>query len=277
MSLHHQFKKLLSALSTEYAFPPITDIFLPPLFPEGQPKNYQFIAVCLEDGAAGVSYILIPKASHEKYQQLQKDAFIGRNPSFFAEKFGIGDPIDDLLGLASLNALCQHVIKKENLMASTSITDTASDPFGLLQIQTGDKLAMVGLFYGMADKVIQKGAELVILEKNKELIKRFPNLPITDDSTALQSCNKILCTSTTVLNNSLEEILAHCDKDATLSLVGPTAGYLPDPLFALGVDIVGGRIVTHGFAFMERIKQGKKWDETTQMVCFQKKDYTSRI
>ncbi len=157
MSLHYQFKKLLAALSAQYDFPPITDIFLPPLFSDGQPKNYQFIAVCLENGAAGVSYILLPEASRKEYQQLQKDAFIGKNPVFLAEKFGNKNPIDELLGLASLNALCQHVIKKENLLASAGITNTASDPFGLLQIQAGDKLGMVGLFYGMADKVRQKG------------------------------------------------------------------------------------------------------------------------
>ena len=28
--------------------------------------------------------------------------------------------------------------------------------------------------------------------------------------------------------------------------VGPTAGYFPDPLFARGVDVVGGRAVKNG-------------------------------
>jgi uncharacterized protein (DUF4213/DUF364 family) len=63
------------------------------------------------------------------------------------------------------------------------------------------------------------------------LIQKYPELPVTLDVTELSTCNKILCTSTTILNNSLEEILNHCAPDALVSIIGPTAGYFPDPLF----------------------------------------------
>ncbi|MBW2635814.1 MAG: hypothetical protein JRE14_17240 [Deltaproteobacteria bacterium] len=44
----------------------------------------------------------------------------------------------------------------------------------------------------------------------------------------------------------MDQILAHCSPDAFVSIIGPTAGYFPDPLFFRGVDVVGGRVVKNG-------------------------------
>jgi uncharacterized protein (DUF4213/DUF364 family) len=127
-------------------------------------------------------------------------------------------------------------------------------------------------------KTIEKaGAELVIIEKKEKLIQKFPNLPISLDPGKLNTCNKILCTSTTILNNTLDEILAHCSPDAFVSIIGPTAGYLPDPLFARGVDVVGGRVVKDGAQFLQKLAEKKRWGDATQRTCFQKATYTGII
>ena len=136
---------------------------------------------------------------------------------------------------------------------------------------------MVGLFSGLIKTINKAGAELVVIEKDEKFIQEFPNLPITLDPTKLRSCNKILCTSTTILNNSLDEILAHCSPNAFVSIIGPTAGYFPDPLFARGIDVVGGRIVKNGPHFLQLLAERKRWGEATQRICFQKKSYASII
>jgi uncharacterized protein (DUF4213/DUF364 family) len=118
---------------------------------------------------------------------------------------------------------------------------------------------------------------VVVIEKNDRLIQEFPDLPITLDPRNLNTCNKILCTSTTILNNTLDEILAYCSPDAFVSIIGPTAGYFPDPLFARGVDVVGGRVVKDGTQFLQLLAQRKRWGEATQRTCFQKATYTSII
>ena len=109
------------------------------------------------------------------------------------------------------------------------------------------------------------------------MIQKFPNLPITLDATKLGLCNKILCTGTTILNNTLDEILAHCSPDAFVSVIGPTAGYFPDPLFARGVDVVGGRVVKNGAQFMQLLAERKRWGDATQRTCFQRKTHASII
>jgi len=79
------------------------------------------------------------------------------------------------------------------------------------------------------------------------------------------------------LNNSLDEILSFCSSDAFVSIIGPTAGYFPDPLFARGVDVVGGRVIKDGAQFLQLLSEGKRWGDATQRTCFQKKTYASII
>ena len=112
-----------------------------------------------------------------------------------------------------------------------------------------------------------------MIEKNPRLIQKYPELPISLDATKLSTCNKVLCTSTTILNNSLDEVLSHCAPEALVSVIGPTAGYFPDPLFNRGVDVVGGRVVKDAAPFIQLLREQKRWGAATRKICFQKRTY----
>jgi uncharacterized protein (DUF4213/DUF364 family) len=272
MSLKDEFKKLITELETKFTLPPIAHIFLPPFHLGGQPKDAQFMAIGLEGGAVGVSYVLLPDKKMEEYTALQSLDFVGKNPRRFALEFGHEDPLKEMIGLAAINAVCQHVMRETDFAV-----DSATDSLGLLAVSEGDRVGMVGLFYGLIKTIKEAKAELVVIEKNEQLIQKYPDLPISMDATKLSICNKVLCTSTTIMNNSLDEILAQCSPDAFVSIIGPTAGYFPDPLFARGVNVVGGRIVKNGELFLQQLAEKKRWGDATQRICFQKKSYTGII
>jgi len=272
MSLKNEFIKMITQLRASFAVPRIANIFLPPFYKDGQPKNAHFMAIVLEGGATGISYILLPDEKMEAYNALQPREFSGKDPQEFALEFGTEDPVKQLTSMAAINAICQYVMKKTHLPF-----DHVTDSLGLLSVDRGDRIGMIGLFFGLTDIIKKAGAELIIIEQKEPLIQKFRDLPITLDVTKLAKCNKILCTSTTVLNNSLDEILDHCSPDAFVSVVGPTAGYFPDPLFACGVDVVGGRVVENSKEFLQRLAQKKRWGDTTLRTCFQKKTYRSII
>jgi uncharacterized protein (DUF4213/DUF364 family) len=226
------------------------------------------MAIQLEDGATGISFVLLPDEKMEAYSALKPSDFVGKDPQGFALEFGDEDPVREMIGLASINAVCQHVMR-----ASGYAVDSATDSLGLVSVSKGDRVGMVGLFSGMIPTIREAGGDLVVIEKNERLIEKYPELPITLDPSRLRACNKILCTSTTVLNNSLDEILSHCSPDAFVSVIGPTAGYFPDPLFARGVDVVGGRVVKDGAMFLKRLAERKRWGDATERTCFQKTTY----
>ncbi len=272
MGLKDEFRKMVTELSTKFTFPPISNIFFPPLYKGSQPKDSQFMAINLEGGAAGISYVLLPDGKKEQYSVAKSADFIGKDPFGLALEFGNQDPIKEMISLAAINAICQHVMRETNFGVESAV-----DSLGLLSVSAGDRIGMVGLFFGLVKTIKNAGAELVVVEKQAQLIKKFPNLPITTDVTKLKACNKILCTSTTILNNSLDEILTNCSTDAFISIIGPTAGYFPDPLFACGVDVVGGRVVKNGSQFLQRLKEGKHWGDATRKTCFEREKYAGII
>ncbi len=272
MSLKDEFRKMVTELTTKFTLPPIANIFFPPFYKGGQPTDAQFMAISLEGGAAGISFVLLNDEKMDEYTALQPPDFVGKDPRGFALEFGNDNPIKEMISLAAINAICQHVMRETDYAVESAV-----DSLGLLSVSAGDRVGMVGLFLGPIKTIKKVGAELVVIEKNEQLIQKFPDLPITLDASKLGTCNKILCTSTTILNNSLDEILANCSPDALVSIIGPTAGYFPDPLFARGVDIVGGRVVKNGSLFLQMLAERKRWRDATQRTCFQKETYTNII
>jgi len=268
MNLKNEFKTMVTRLTAKYRIAPITDIFLPPFGKGGQPKEAEFMALSLAGGAAGISYVLLPDEKEKQYTALRPSDFVGHNPREYALEFGHADPLKAMISLAAINAICQHVMRETNFPL-----DSATDSLGLLSICAGDKLGMVGLFFPLLKSIKDAGADLIVIEKNAQLIQQYPELPISLDATKLKSCNKVLCTSTTILNNSLDEILSHCAPQAMVSIIGPTAGYFPDPLFNRGVDVVGGRVVKDGELFIQLLKEQKRWGAATRKICFQKRTY----
>jgi uncharacterized protein len=50
----------------------------------------------------------------------------------------------------------------------------------------------------------------------------------------------VLLTGSTLLTDTLDDLLRLCRPDARVVVVGPTAGLLPEPLLRRGVDLIGG-------------------------------------
>ncbi len=63
---------------------------------------------------------------------------------------------------------------------------------------------------------------------------------VTGDAAALAPCMQVLATATLVLIGTLERMRAACPAARRFALVGPSAGMLPDALFARGVTHLGG-------------------------------------
>ena len=79
------------------------------------------------------------------------------------------------------------------------------------------------------------------------------------DAAELEACSKVLSTSTILLNHTVDDMLAHCRKAQRIVLIGPSAGCLPEPLFARGVTVVGGSWITDRAGFIDALRRGESW------------------
>ncbi len=266
--LYQEFQNIIEQLTAEYPIPPITDAYFPPFFKGGQPKEYEFIAFQLESGACGISFVLLDDKEIANYQKVAESNVLGVDPISLSGDFGSRDPVKNMVGLAALNAICQHV-----MISSGIALDVTSDSLGLLSIEKGQRVGMVGLFRPLIKRLVNRGADLIIFEQKEKLIHEYPQYNITLDPTLLKHCSSVLCTSTTVYNNTLDNVLMHCSPEAFISVIGPTAGYFPDPLFSRGVDVVGGTFIKDGDSFMQHLRNQTRWGQSTEKFCFNKNQY----
>lgn len=79
------------------------------------------------------------------------------------------------------------------------------------------------------------------------------------DPRDLNACDKVLSTSTVLLNHTLDEVLANCRQARRLALIGPGAGCLPGVLFEAGVTTLGGTWITDPSGFKQAMQQGLPW------------------
>lgn len=190
------------------------------------------------------------------------------NPIDLAKEFKSSNNFQKTLGLGAINAISQHVFRKSNFSF-----DFTTDSFGLLDLTRADKLGMVGFFPPLVKKIEEMGIPLIVIEKVIRFVKKTDIWEITLDPSRLKECNKVLCTATTILNNSIDEILYYCSRAEKISIIGPTAGFIPDPLFNRGVDVVGSTFISDSKLFLELIRQNRRWSPATKKYCIIRKKY----
>lgn len=239
--------------------PRVRALHLPP--PEAAAsKNGEFCALELDDGALGISYVLLGDtlarlASTEAVLHLVGMDALALAREFSAPSGEGGDAeIRRTLGFAAANALSRTVMVRMGFAPPR-----ATDSIGGIDPQAGDHVGMVGLFSPLLKQVTAAGARLTVIELNPDYAGHYDGYRVTLDAAALEHCNKVLSTSTILLNHTVDRMLAHCRQAERIVLVGPSAGCLPDPLFARGVTVVGGSWITDCEGFIDALRRGDSW------------------
>lgn len=250
----------LERATAGHSIPRVRALHLPP--PEAaESRNGEFCALELDDGALGLSYVLLggilPRlaASDDPHTIVGMDALqLARE--FVAPTAGAGGDaeIRRTLGFAAANALSRTVMERMGFAPPRAI-----DSIGGIDPQAGDHVGMVGLFTPLLKQVTAAGAQLTVIELNPDYAGHYDGYRVTLDAAALEDCNKVLSTSTILLNHTVDDMLAHCRKARRIVLIGPSAGCLPDPLFARGVTVVGGSWITDRAGFIDALRRGESW------------------
>ncbi len=128
-----------------------------------------------------------------------------------------------------------------------------------MRLDKSSRVGVVGFFRPMMDKLFEKAGEVIVVELSGELLEGSYPFTMTDNPEAQRGCDKVLITATTVLNDSLPEVMPHCADAAFVVMMGPTAGFLPHTVFDLGVDAAGFTRAIDLDLFLDRFCAGAKW------------------
>lgn len=234
MSFATEYIAQLQAFAAMGPLPRVRALHLPP-GRWAQDNRGEFCALELEDGSIGLSYVLLDDTLERLLDGSDRFGLPGADTLELAHRYVSDSGIWKTLGFAAANALTRCLYDRAGFRPELS-----SDSIGHLNPQPGEHIGMIGKFTPLLRRIIASGARLTIVELKPELSGEHDGYRVTLDAGELSDCSKVVSTSTLLLNDTLDGMIACCGKARWFAMVGPSAGCLPDALFARGVTLVGG-------------------------------------
>ena len=263
-SITAEFLHLVDRIAAAIALPAVTAIHLPPATATGH--SAEFCALELADRSIGLSYLWLGYG-RERLRDVISTLPLPGDAASTARWYGDADPARRAIGFAAVNAISQHLFSRAAFAPATATSSIA-----LLDPQPGDHVGMIGLFPPLVPRILATGARLTVVELNPALVRDAERFRVTLDRGALSACDKVVSTSTVLLNDTIDEVLSSCRGARYFGVIGPGTGCLPDPLFARGVSTVGGTRVVARDAFIASLAEAKRWTGT-EKYTIRREDY----
>jgi uncharacterized protein (DUF4213/DUF364 family) len=222
-----------------------------------------FTGVKLSNGAAGASATpikAIPEAvccPSSAMAMPFPGKLRGRRATDVAREALSGHGIRRAVGIATVNALADHCWQRRP-HPDVELRHGV-DAFDATDIRHGDKVVVVGAFVPFLKELKRRGQAFVVLEQDSATLKadELPFFrPAEQAAEILPDADVVLITGSTLVNNTLEYLLALTRPDARVTVVGPTVGLLPDAFLARGADVLGCVRITEPDAFLELLAEG---------------------
>ncbi len=154
------------------------------------------------------------------------------------------DPLKRSMALALINAL-------NHSAAMAYPEDTTARLFDHLQIGTGTRVAMVGYFGPLMPVFQEKGAVVEAIDRGRSL-----GDPEVFREKLHNWADVLLLTSTSLLNQSTEEILAHGAPGLRTVVLGPSTPMVPEAFASLPVNLLAGTVPLDSKAVLQCIRHG---------------------
>lgn len=160
------------------------------------------------------------------------------------------------LAIACLNALSTLYWDRKEVNYNIRL---GVDAFDDIIIPKNGKTVVIGALVPILKRLINENADFKVLEmdsrtlKGKEL-EHFEHAELANKF--LPEADLVVITGTTLINDTLPDLLGYTKKDAQIIVTGPTASMIPEAFFNRGVTVLGGIIVTKPDELLDLISEG---------------------
>jgi hypothetical protein len=203
-----------------------------------------YTAVATTDGGIGIAYTYF---EDKKSCMLLNEAidYEGRPAIALLEKIKSESAIERSMALALVNALnYQHALQLPEDEKNEIL-------FEKFKITKGTKVAMVGYFGPLIKRFEQREAVLDILDQSRGLGRKedfYKNLKNWADV--------LFLTSTSILNNSTEDILAHVHAKVKTLMLGPSTPMVAAAFDHLPVHMLAGTVPLDRENLIKAVRHG---------------------
>jgi uncharacterized protein (DUF4213/DUF364 family) len=271
MSFASDYLAQLDAFAASGPLPRVRALHLPPALSASPEANKgEFCALELEDGSLGLSYVLLDDTLARLRAAGDDLGLPGADAMALARRYASADSFGKALGFATANALTRCLYDRAGF-----VPEASSDSIGQMEPRAGEQIGMIGLFRPLLGRVLASGARLTVVELKAELAGEAEGYRVTLDAAELATCEKVVSTSTLLLNDTLDRMLDQCRSARWFAMVGPGAGCLPDALFARGVTLVGGNWIRDGAGFVDALTRGESTSPFSVKSALTRDNYPS--
>lgn len=263
MSYLSRYQQLITRIDNAIPLPTIEKILLPKIAVTEEIKD-NFGFVILADGSAGPFYTSLGDTRQWIEQPVHQP--IGKSPADIARQLDGQDIPRSALALGAFNALSQHLMRCAGFDPAAVEKRADNEP---LEAHIG----MVGFFRPLIERYLAQGKKVTIIEHQPERVPTALGLDVFTTPEPLADCDYILCTASTLINNSIESIVRAAGDPAKINLIGPSASGLPDLLFELDIHSTGGLIIDRPEDLEEAIAAGDAWSSCGRKYQLTREDY----
>jgi uncharacterized protein len=161
------------------------------------------------------------------------------------------------VGIATVNALADFCWRRRpNPLVELK---AGVDAFEATEIRVGDNVVVVGAFVPFLKELKRRGQPYLVIEQDPATLKpdELPFFrPAEQAAAILPGADVVLITGSTLVNSTLEDLLALARPEARVTVVGPTVGMLPDAVLARGADILGCIRIDAPDTFLDLLAEG---------------------
>jgi hypothetical protein len=203
-----------------------------------------YTAVTTSDGGIGLSYTYF----NDKKSCMVLNRYVdyeGTPADGLLETIMSDTPVERSMALALINAL--------NHRAALELPEDTDNAimFEKFKIGKGRRVAMVGYFGPLVRNFEQKGVLLEILDISRRIGDKLAFYKKLQEWAQV-----LLLTSTSILNNSVEEILSHAGKDVKTAMLGPSTPIAADAFRHLPVAMLAGTVPIDKDKILKAVRHG---------------------
>lgn len=155
-----------------------------------------------------------------------------------------------VVGVATINALSQIVIEKEN----TDYQVIDGNLLDNIEIRKNDTVVLVGRIRPFIPIIRSKANKVYILERNP--MRAQGVLSESASKEIIPKADVVIITGSAIANGTIDYLLDLSQGVREVVLGGPTASLIPYPFFRRGVKVIGGIKVVNAERLLDIIAEG---------------------
>ena len=203
-----------------------------------------YTAVLLESGRLGVAYTFRDalKGGCNVFRGIRPLA--GSPVSRLLALFDSQDRVESAVALATANALLNHLPGNP----------LEGDVLDHVSFRPDDRVGMVGYFAPMVPAIRERAGDLIVFEQAERL--KAGVLPQEKIFEALPECQVAIVTATSVVNDTIDEILDAAQGCREVVLLGASTPMLPAAFVRTPLTILSGVVVTSPDTMLQVVGEG---------------------